>query len=57
MIVYSHSLDLHRKKGRIDIDYMIDRYKPDIVLFQKMEAFGYREGYEEMLGNICKLRE
>lgn len=57
MIVYSHSLDLHRKKGRIDIEYMIDRYKPDIVLFQKMEAFGYSEGYEEMLGNICKLRE
>ena len=52
MIVYSHSRDLHKEKGRIDIEYMLDRYKPDIVLFQKMEAFGYREGYEEMLGNI-----
>lgn len=53
MIVYSHSRDLHKEKGKIDIEYMLDRYKPDIVLFQKMEAFGYREGYEEMLGNIC----
>lgn len=52
MIVYSHSRDLHKEKGKIDIAYMLDRYKPDIVLFQKMEAFGYREGYEEMLGNI-----
>ena len=52
MIVYSHSRDLHKEKGKIDIEYMLDRYKPDIVLFQKMEAFGYREGYEEMLGNI-----
>lgn len=31
---------------------MLYRYKPDIVLFQKMEALGYREGYEEILGNI-----
>ena len=52
MIVYSHSRDLHKEKGKFDIAYMLDRYKPDIVLFQKMEAFGYREGYEEMLGNI-----
>lgn len=52
MIIFSHSRDLHKEKGRIDIQYMLDRYKPDVVLFQKMEAFGYREGYEEMLGNI-----
>lgn len=52
MIIYSHSRDLHKEKGRIDIVYMLDRYKPDVVLFQKMEAFGYREGFEEMLGNI-----
>lgn len=52
MIVYGHSRDLHKEKGRIDIEYMLDRYKPDIVLFLNMEAFGYREGYEEMLGNI-----
>lgn len=52
MIVYSHLRDLHKEKCRIDIEYMLDRYKPDIVLFQKMEALGYREGYEEMLGNI-----
>lgn len=52
MIIFSHSRDLHKEKGRIDIAYMLDRYKPDVVLFQKMEAFGYREGFEEMLGNI-----
>ena len=52
MIIYSHSRDIKKDKGRIDIEYMLDRYKPDIVLFQKMEAFGYREGFEEMLGNI-----
>lgn len=52
MIVYSHSRDLHKEKGKIYIAYMLDRYKPNIVLFQQMEAFGYREGYEEMLGNI-----
>lgn len=52
MIIYSHSRDIHKSKGKIDIEYMLDRYKPDVVLFQKMEAFGYREGFEEMLGNI-----
>lgn len=52
MIIFSHSRDLYKEKGRIDIAYMLDRYKPDVVLFQKMEAFGYREGFEETLGNI-----
>lgn len=42
MIVYSHSRDLHKEKGKFDIAYMLDRYKPDIVLFQKMEALGYQ---------------
>lgn len=27
MIVFSHSRDLHKEKGKIDIAYMLDRYQ------------------------------
>lgn len=51
-IVYSHSRDIQPPKKKIDITYLLDHYKPDIVLFSKMESYFFWETYETMLGNM-----
>ena len=51
-IVYSHSRDIHNPKKKIDIEYMLDKYKPDVVVLQKMEALFHWENYDETFGNI-----
>ena len=51
-IVYSHSRDIHSPKKKIDIEYMLDKYKPDVVVLQKMEALFHWENYHETFGNI-----
>lgn len=51
-IVYSHSRDIHKPKERIDIEYMLDKYKPDVVVLQKMEALFHWENHHETFGNI-----
>jgi len=50
-MIFSHSRDLSKIKGKVDLQYMLDRYKPDVVLFLKMEAFFFAESYHEMFGN------
>lgn len=52
-IVYSHSRDIHNPKKKIDIEYMLDKYKPDVVVLQKMEALFHWENYHETFGNIA----
>lgn len=51
-IVFSHSRDIRKPKERIDVEYMLKRYNPDIVVFTKMEAFFFWESYDAMLGNM-----
>ena len=51
-IIYSHSRDIRKPKTKIDIEYMLDRYSPDIVVFTKMEAFFFWESFDAMFGNM-----
>lgn len=51
-IIYSHSRDIRKPKESINVEYMLNRYNPDIVVFTKMEAFFFWESYEAMLGNM-----
>lgn len=51
-IIYSHSRDIRKPKKSIDVENMLDRYKPDIVVFTKMEAFFFWESFDAMLGNM-----
>lgn len=51
-IIYSHNSGISSPKKYIDVETMIEKYKPDIVVYEKMGAFFYGYGYDVVFGNM-----
>ena len=50
-IVYSHNCDMSSPKKFIDVKRLVEEYKPDIVVYEKMGAFFYGHGYDAVFEN------
>lgn len=50
-LIVVHNSDISRPKKQIDIDYLLNYYKPDVVLYEKMGAFFYGHNYVDVFGN------
>ena len=50
-IVELHNSYISRPKKSIDIEYLLNTYKPDVVLYEKMGAFFYNNRYDEIFNN------
>lgn len=49
-VIVTHNIDVSSPKKNIDINYLLDRYKPDIVIYEKMGAFFYGHHYSDVFG-------
>lgn len=49
-LVVTHNIDVSSPKKNIDIKYLLDKYKPQIVLYEKMGANFYGHHYSDVFG-------
>lgn len=51
-LINCHNSDLGSPKKKIDIQYMLDFYKPDIVVYEKAGLFMYGNTYDESFSRV-----
>lgn len=51
-LIQCHNSDLSSPKKKIDIQYMLDSYKPDIVIYEKAGLFMYGNTYDESFSRV-----
>ena len=49
-VIFSHNIDIRDRKKSIDVEKMIDTYKPDIVLYEKAGLFFFGYNYSGVFG-------
>ena len=50
-IIYTHNSGVSSPKKFIDVKRLLEKYKPDIVVYEKMGGFFYGHGYNTVFGN------
>lgn len=51
-LIECHNSDLSSPKQKIDVQYMLDFYKPDIVIYEKAGLFMYGNTYDESFSRV-----
>ena len=49
-VVYVHNIDIRNPKKDIDIHYLLETYKPKIVIYEKMASFFFGHNYDSVFG-------
>lgn len=53
-IIYTNNMSISNPRTEIDFEAMLERYHPDVVVYEKMAGFFYGESYDSLFKNWKK---